>query len=922
MKQSRDHLREGHRRYGFHISVTKWLFRVIVGCGLLIANVSYGNPEGGQVVAGQATISSPNSSTVQVNQTSDKAVIDWRSFNISPSETTQFHQPAPSSIALNRINPQNGVSTILGHLSANGQIWLLNPAGIIFGSTARVDVAGLLATTAWISTSDFMSGNYHFIQPPNWNGGIVNEGTISVSDEGLVALVAPGVENSGVIQANLGKVVLAAGNEFTVDFYGDELINFGLNATVTAPATDPRTNQPMRDAVRNSGKIYANGGKVLLTAKTAKGVLDNAINMTGYVEAKAVAKRGGDVVLLGGNEGIVKVSGRINVAGKKAGQTGGTVKILGKSIYLTNSAKINASGYAGGGIVLVGGNAMGLGPEMNASYAYVSPSALINASALMNGNGGKVIVWSNIATQFYGMILAQGGLYSGNGGWVETSGKYLDVAGARVNTLAPKGITGSWLLDPADITISDITQTSNSALNGTSYQPNSGVASSNIYSGDLGNALHTTNITVTTTNNGSSGGGNGDITVSGVANLQNGWLSGDTTTLTLNADRNIIINTPITLLGSGKGLTLSAGNTTATGTISINNALNGSFNLTLSTQATGSITIGAALGALTPLTSVTATGGTAATGTNINANVTTTGAQTYNNPVTMGASATLTGGTITMPAVALGSNTLSINTTSASSAITGIISGTSGSLATLGTGTLTLSAANTYTGATTIGGPLKLNGNGTATSTAITINLGGVLTLDNSGTNNTNRISDSNALTMNGGELVVIGNSGANTTESIGALTLNSGDATITLTPNAAKNTQVTFASLARTAGATALFRGINLGANTVASQTANSSNIVFTAAPTLTGAGNSGTTTVGIIAGAVGAGGASGNTNSATDFVTYNPPTGAVNGLRPLAAAEYASAAATNVNLKLTANASPDASFTINSLLLSGGGR
>jgi hypothetical protein len=141
------------------------------------------------------------------------------------------------------------------------------------------------------------------------------------------------------------------------------------------------------------------------------------------------------------------------------------------------------------------------------------------------------------------------------------------------------------------------------------------------------------------------------------------------------------------------------------------------------------------------------------------------------------------------------------------------------------------------------------------------------------------------------------------------------------VTPDAARNTQVTFASLARTAGASALFRGDNLGANSVASQTAGSSNVVFTAAPALTGGGgNAGTTTVSIVAGAIGSGGALGSSGAGTDFLTYNPPTGAVNGLRPLLASEYAAAPAANVNLRLTADRTADDTFTINSLLLSGG--
>ena len=185
--------------------------------------------------------------------------------------------------------------------------------------------------------------------------------------------------------------------------------------------------------------------------------------------------------------------------------------------------------------------------------------------------------------------------------------------------------------------------------------------------------------------------------------------------------------------------------------------------------------------------------------------------------------------------------------------------------------------------------------------------------------NNNDRVGGT--LTLNGGEFMLTGNAVASTAESLGALSLTSGYSTVTLTPDAAQNTQLTFASLARTAGASALFRGDNLGANTVASQTAGSSNIVFTTAPTLTGGGgNSGTSTVSIVSGVIGAGDAAGSSSSGTDFVTYDPPTGSVNGLRPLLGSEYAAAPATNVNLKLTANRDADDTFSINSLLLSGG--
>lgn len=890
---------------------------------LIASSVADANPDGGVVAGGQASISSPDSNTVVVNQTSDKAIIDWSSFNINPNETTRFQQPSSNSITLNRVNPANGASNILGALTANGQIWIINPAGILFGASARVDVAGLLATTANITNEDFMAGNYHFIQSPGWNGGIVNEGRISIHDEGMAALVAPGVENSGVIRATLGKVALSATNEFTVDFYGDQLINFSVNSEVKAPAIDPRTHQPMKDGVNNSGKIFANGGSVLMSAQVASNVLDHTINMKGVVEANTIAQHNGSIVLMGGTNGKVSVTGKLIAKGKRSGQTGGTVKVLGNQVVLSGHAYVNTSGMAGGGEILIGGNAHGGGLEQNADYTYVGVNTQLISSALHSGNGGKIVVWSNDNTQFYGSITATGGAISGNGGWVETSGhNTLSVSGSQINLSALKGSFGTWLLDPADITISDIPYTSGITLGSNTYTPDSGVAVSNIYSGDLGAALHTANVVITTTNSGSAGAGSGNITIDGVANLQTAWVAGDNTTLTLNAGNNIVVNAPINLAGTGKGLTLNAGNTTSTGTITINSTINGSLGFTMSTQTAGSITVNAAIGGSTALNSVSMTGGTAATGTTLNANVTTTGNQTYATPVTVGGAISLTGNTITLPAVALGTNILTIDTASATSAITGIMSsGAGGGLTESGAGILSMTAANTYSGATTVNGSITLSGAGTAVNSAFTVNDGGKLTLDNAGTAISTRIGTGTVLTMNGGEFVITGNASSNIAQTIGTLSFTAGYSTVTLSPTSTDNVRLTVGTYSRTAGATELFRGINLGANTVASSTANSSNITFTTtAPTLTGTGNSGTNTVGIIAGAIGAGGATGNTSSGTDFVTYNPTGGAVNGIRPLAAAEYTTTIGTGVNLKVSANSSPNTTATINSLLLTGG--
>jgi fibronectin-binding autotransporter adhesin len=731
---------------------------------VLMSSLSYANPEGGQVAAGSAVISSPNTNTLQVRQSSDKAVIDWRTFNISPNERTQFLQPSSSSITLNRVNPANGVSAILGSLSANGQVWIINPAGIIFGASARVDVGGLLATTANISNLDFMNGNYHFTQSPDWHGAVINEGIITVADRGLAVLVAPGVENRGVIKANLGRVVLAAGNEYTVDFYGDQLINFGVNSQVTQAAVDGN-GRVLKNGVSNSGKIIANGGTVLLTANVAKNIVDNSVNMSGYVKATSAVSRNGEIILMGGNQGSVKVSGKLIASGKKSGQTGGTVKISGRTIELTDHAVIDVSGDLGGGNILIGGNAHGAGPLLNADYTYVGSNVVMNASALTTGDGGKVVVWSDLGTQFYGSIFAKGGLLGGNGGFAETSGAYLDIAGIRVNLSSPiGGQTGTWLLDPANLTIS-AGATANPAPFTTSYTADNNSNTSTVNVTDLTNALDVTsggaNVIIQTTSGG-AGAGVGNITVATPVT----WTTAHT--LTLISINNIIINaasaittgavgsslvldmagsagTQASVIGGAGSLvkqgsgtfTLSQANTYTGGTTINGGTLNASVLLAAgSNVGTGGITINN--GSIFSYTGVTATAPAARTFT-IGA-----GGGTIQTTNAAASTLTLTGGISNSGALIF--DTAGAGPTNISLSTAGISGG--GSVTKTGAGLLTFGFANTYTGATQINnGTLSLTnanglGSGASQSSSTTIASGATLnTAVNATFGNTNAIN-------------------------------------------------------------------------------------------------------------------------------------------------------------------------------------
>jgi len=193
----------------------------LAGIASIAAYQAYANPKGGQVSAGAAAITQTSASRLDILQSTDRAAIDWQSFNIAPNEQTNFQQPAPTSMTLNRVAPGDP-SVIAGRLTANGQIVLVNPSGITFSKGAVVDVNSIVATPTNISNQNFMAGNMRFDGPStDPRATVVNQGTITVGQKGLAALVGPAVANSGVIQAKLGKVVLGGAQTYTVDFYGD-----------------------------------------------------------------------------------------------------------------------------------------------------------------------------------------------------------------------------------------------------------------------------------------------------------------------------------------------------------------------------------------------------------------------------------------------------------------------------------------------------------------------------------------------------------------------------------------------------------------------------------------------------------------------------------------------------------------------------
>src|SRR2546421_12399978 len=193
-----------------------------------------GDPAGGTVVGGTATIQGQGGPAVIVNQSSNSAIVNWNTFNIGVNESVRFNQPSTSSVILNRVTGGLGPSGIEGTLTANGRVFLINRDGMLFGPNSVINTAGFLATTHDINNADFMAGRYNFGISGRPEASIVNQGHITATSGGFAALVAPGVRNTGTITATLGTVALASGNAFTLDLYGDKLIQLAPGDALAA----------------------------------------------------------------------------------------------------------------------------------------------------------------------------------------------------------------------------------------------------------------------------------------------------------------------------------------------------------------------------------------------------------------------------------------------------------------------------------------------------------------------------------------------------------------------------------------------------------------------------------------------------------------------------------------------------------------
>ncbi|MGE0874005.1 MAG: filamentous hemagglutinin N-terminal domain-containing protein [Burkholderiales bacterium] len=588
-------------------------------------------PTAPSVAVGQALISVQGKTLHVVN--TPGTIINWRGFSIGADEAARFQQQSAASSVLNRVVGQDP-SAILGQLQSNGRVFVINPNGIVFGAGAQIDVAGLIASSLHLSNADFAAGRLQF-REQGTAGAVVNRGEIRTPIGGQVYLVAPRVENHGLITTPGGDIVLAAGKKVEIVDARDPAVRIEIAAPENEAlnmgrlvAAGGRISM-LGSALRISGRVSADAavvenGRVAFrrTAAPAAQDLAGTVNLkasdTLTVEAGAVISADGPVagrVTLQSDGGVsLRLDTRISASGAIGGKVdarattgaliaqgiveakgedgpGGGVRLTGDRVALLQRSRTDASGTEGGGTVLVGGGYQGNDAStQNARRTVVATEAQVRADAVVSGDGGTVVLWSDESTRFHGEISARGA-GDGAGGLVETSGKrHLEFAG-RVDVSAQSGRGGTLLLDPLNIVLT-ASDSNTAGFNAPAdiqelFADDAGLTSSfNVAAGgSFAGIAAGSNIVLQATNN---------ITASSAFNIAAATGNSDVS-LTLQANNSIAINAAISTSGNGS-LTLIADNDgvgggaitrTAAGTLATGNG--GSITLNASTGLNASV---------------------------------------------------------------------------------------------------------------------------------------------------------------------------------------------------------------------------------------------------------------------------------------------------------------------------------------------
>lgn len=351
----------------------------IIGTGA----TAYALPEGGQVAAGQAAITTAGS-TMTIAQQTAQAIINWQNFGIGSGEAVHINQPNSQAMLLNRVIGSNP-SEIFGQLTANGQVILVNPNGVFFRPGSSVDVGGLTASTLNIANEDFLKGQLRFAGDSQ--NPVINAGTITAQN-GYVNLLAKEVVNEGIIAAQTGSVNLAAGSGMSLDYNGD--------GKMTVAVTDGA----YQSAVANKKLIQADGGLVVMTASGKDALMDSAVNNSGMIQANTLGEATGQISLTGDN---IATTGTISADGGSNGQ-GGTIKIIANHKTAVDG-QLSAQGgqLAGdGGFIETSGDVVRIGDrssiQANAPQGKAGQWLIDPVNITISNNGGDGLDGTNINT--------------------------------------------------------------------------------------------------------------------------------------------------------------------------------------------------------------------------------------------------------------------------------------------------------------------------------------------------------------------------------------------------------------------------------------------------------------------------------------------------------------------------------------------
>lgn len=347
------------------------------------SSIATGAPQGGTVTSGSATIGQTGSVT-RIDQSTQRASINWQGFGIAAGETVNFNQPNASAITLNRV-VGNERSVIEGALNANGKVFLINSNGVLFTRGSSVNTAGLVASTLNLSDADFNAGRYVF-SGNGGSGSVVNMGTLTAAPGGYVALLGRSVSNQGVIVATKGTVALGSGEKISLNFNGDSLVSLSIDEGALGAL------------VENKGAIQADGGTVILTAKAADELLGSQVNNTGIVQARTMDDLKGRIVLRA-DGGTANVGGTLD-ASSPATSGGGTVETSGRSVRVSDDAAVTTKAANGD----------------TGTWTLASDAFTIGAGANISGAQlGRQLGSNNVVISSRGGNGADGHLYVGQG---------------------------------------------------------------------------------------------------------------------------------------------------------------------------------------------------------------------------------------------------------------------------------------------------------------------------------------------------------------------------------------------------------------------------------------------------------------------------------------------------------------------------